>query len=870
MRIVFDAQGALGGSRHRGIGRYTKSFLREFARLAQQHDLYILLNTMLPEAHNEVRLSLAGLVSSEKFITWSAEPPIGAMHFENWGRRAFAREIYEEVIASLEPDLLIISSMFEGAEDDAVCSIDPSRDYIVATICYDLIPMIYRQHYLLHPGMEAYYRRQLEVLRRSDLLLAISQSAADEAVQLLRYPRERVQNIGAAVDRGFAQPCELELNRRFGITRPYLFYVSAFEVRKNHARLIEAYAKLPEKLRSRHQLVLGGGVGNTEDLKRVAFGEGLSEDQVIFTGSVDDGELAALYHRAKAVVFPSWHEGFGLPILEAMVFGKAVIASNRSSMPEVIGDKEALFDPFNSHSISASIVRVLTDDEFRARLEHNAIVRVANFSWEKSAHAALTFLESGVARWPRSRDYGRRFAANALMRVKNNPRLLGFRPDVATQHIARSFRRGERRQLLIDISRLIVEDAHTGIQRVVRAILANLLKYPPTGWVIEPVYATPNELGYRYARSFADRLLGLEQPWHEDRPVEVWSGDILCILDLEPDVLVAQRSVLNEWRLQGAQVFTVVHDILPLLLPNYFPESVGKEVMGRWIDELAKHDGAICVSETVAGQLKHWMQQNNVEINPAFRFDWFHHGSDIEESFPTRGIPAAASSVFKIMADRTTALMVGTLEPRKGHTQALEAFEQLWREGLDFALVIVGKKGWRVEHLEQRLRKHPEFGRRLIWLERASDEFLSQLYKKASFLLGASEGEGFGLPLIEAARNGLPLVVRDLPVFREVARHGAHFFPSRRDPMVIADAIKEWTELKSQNAHPKPDVVPWLTWAQSANMLFCALTGERPTENRVNDLQGHDTSPTTSHEGDRIDSGSTKAMRSGSSRRVVQ
>src|SRR3546814_3809069 len=152
---------------------------------------------MLPDAFDELRIGLEGLIPMENFITWSAEAPVGGMHIENWERRAFAREIWEEAINSLEPDLLLISSLFEGAEDDAVSSIPVGRDYLVATICYDLIPLIYREHYLLHPGMEDYFHRQIEQLRRSDFLLAISQSAADEAVQLLRYTLERVSNMGA-------------------------------------------------------------------------------------------------------------------------------------------------------------------------------------------------------------------------------------------------------------------------------------------------------------------------------------------------------------------------------------------------------------------------------------------------------------------------------------------------------------------------------------------------------------------------------------------------------------------------------------------------------------------------------------------------
>src|SRR3546814_11877399 len=98
MRIVIDPQGALGGSKHRGIGRYTRSFLREFIRLAEHHEIYIILNTMLPDAFDELRIGLEGLIPMENFITWSAEAPVGGMHIDNWERRAFAREERKSVV----------------------------------------------------------------------------------------------------------------------------------------------------------------------------------------------------------------------------------------------------------------------------------------------------------------------------------------------------------------------------------------------------------------------------------------------------------------------------------------------------------------------------------------------------------------------------------------------------------------------------------------------------------------------------------------------------------------------------------------------------------------------------------------------------
>jgi glycosyltransferase involved in cell wall biosynthesis len=124
--------------------------------------------------------------------------------------------------------------------------------------------------------------------------------------------------------------------------------------------------------------------------------------------------------------------------------------------------------------------------------------------------------------------------------------------------------------------------------------------------------------------------------------------------------------------------------------------------------------------------------------------------------------------------------MVGTLEPRKGHQQALAACEQLWADGVDANQVIVGKQGWMVEALVERMTHHAELNRRLFWLDGISDEFLEQVYAASACLIAASYGEGFGLPLIEAAQHKLPIVARDIPVFREVAGSHAHYFSERR------------------------------------------------------------------------------------------
>ena len=167
--------------------------------------------------------------------------------------------------------------------------------------------------------------------------------------------------------------------------------------------------------------------------------------------------------------------------------------------------------------------------------------------------------------------------------------------------------------------------------------------------------------------------------------------------------------------------------------------------------------------------------------------------------------------------------MVGTIEPRKGHEQVLSAFESLWRGDLDANLVIVGKQGWMVEQLIDRIRAHPELGKRLFWLEGPGDDQLQRLYEVSNCLLVASLGEGFGLPLLEAAVHGLPILARDLPVFREVAGDCATYFRGS-EPQELADAIVRWVEENERGIHRPSRDIPCRTWRQSAGELMDRLT----------------------------------------------
>jgi glycosyltransferase involved in cell wall biosynthesis len=256
-------------------------------------------------------------------------------------------------------------------------------------------------------------------------------------------------------------------------------------------------------------------------------------------------------------------------------------------------------------------------------------------------------------------------------------------------------------------------------------------------------------------------------------------------------------------------------------MPQYFPKVTAK-AFDKWLRVIVQTDGALCISRTVADDLAKWIDDCAPQRLQPFKIGVFHIGADIENSIPTLGLNSEATQVLKTLGSRPSFLMVGTLEPRKGHAQSLDAFERLWAEGFDVNLVIVGKCGWDVDTLTKHLRNHPEFGERLFWLEGISDEYLEKVYAACSCLIAASEGEGFGLPLIEAARHKLPILARDISVFREVA--GTHvFYFSGLEAVQLENAVKQWLVLFREHKHPRSDNLQWLTWKQSARQLVDSL-----------------------------------------------
>lgn len=838
MRIVIDMQGAQTESRFRGIGRYTMAFAQAVVHNRGKHEVLLALSGLFPDTIEPIRDAFDGLLPQENIRVWHALGPVKNEAPNNSVRREVAELVREAFLASLCPDVIHVTSLFEGYVDDAVTSIGQLDHRIpVSVILYDLIPLLNPDQYLTpNPNFAVYYKRKLQSLRHAEKYFAISVYTRQEGLDCLGVDSERIVNISTAIGPEFRR-VEIDeqavglLRLKLGLSRPFVLYTGGADERKNLPRLIEAWSNLPVELRQAHHLLFAGRIpdGNVAEFRRIAQRHSLKDDELRFSGYVSDEELVQLYNLCKLYVLPSWHEGFGLPALEAMACGAPVIGANTTSLPEVIGLEDALFDPFQVKAISNKIERALTDESFLANLRAHGLEQSKRFSWNKTAQLAIAAWEHLVTKRRISNDG---LAAIQCERDKLIEAIASRLGDVNEQElislsaqIAQNECNGIERQLLLDISELHQRDSATGVQRVVRSYLHQLLRNPPRGFRVFPVYATLTE-GYRYATTYTERFLGHPQPGIADAPIRWQRGDIFFGLDMQHHVQLAHASTFARLRQDGVIVKFLVYDLLPIQLADFFKDSHAKELHEQWLTMIAAQDEAICISKATADAYKEWVNTHGIATSPSFDFDWVHMGADLEGSQPSCGLPADASDTLRILESRPSFLTVSTLEPRKAQSQILDAVEVLWSAGEDVNLVLVGQQGWKIDALVDRIAKHPENGKRLFWLKGISDEYLERVYQASTCLVAASINEGFGLPLIEAARHAIPIIARDIPVFREVAGEAAFYFSGDTGEQ-IAQAMVEWLRAHRKGAAPQSTSMRWSTWAQSTEQLKAALINRR-------------------------------------------
>ena len=239
-----------------------------------------------------------------------------------------------------------------------------------------------------------YYNGQINrAVKQSDHILADSEATRNDLVNMLNVPVSKITVHTLGVDESFQPlpPATLATYRQqLDLPETYLLFVGTFEPRKNIVGLLEAYQMLLDRLPDVPPLVLAGHQGWMFDETMARIKQMQLEGHIIWREDVHQQVLPALYNLATVLVTPSFYEGFGFPALEAMACGTVPIVSNRSSLPEVVGDVGAQIDPDNPSTIADALFRALTDSSWLEKNREAGLIRATQFTWENTARIALS------------------------------------------------------------------------------------------------------------------------------------------------------------------------------------------------------------------------------------------------------------------------------------------------------------------------------------------------------------------------------------------------------------------------------------------------------------------------------------------------
>lgn len=394
-------------------------------------------------------------------------------------------------------------------------------------------------------------------------------------------------------------------------------------------------------------------------------------------------------------------------------------------------------------------------------------------------------------------DVGRHWASGAAMAPSEvDGRSVERRPPWSA--------RGRRGPLLAsDVTLYRATPFMSGIQRTAHRLHSALSEIlAERGGAVVPVHlGTPPE-GVAHPDIRRDDVLAAERVMPGD-------PDWILGIDLNAQVMHSAPAVLPA-RARGVGLAINVFDLIPYTHPHWYPAGAAASSFTPWLQEAVRMADVLLVnSRATATDLEKYIARAPPKRPDGFVVHLLPLGCDFDQ----------APDVEPPERDRTHFLVVGTIEPRKGHSEVLDAFERLWIAGNNSKLTVVGRAGWMVDDLVRRMEalqgRQPLFR----WLRNASDLELDRLYRQCTAAIVPSQKEGFGLPVVEATMRGCPVITRDIPVLREVAGESATYFSSF-EPLddVIARVV-------NGQLIPQVSDTPLLSWRHVGERLLAVLDG---------------------------------------------
>jgi glycosyltransferase involved in cell wall biosynthesis len=268
---------------------------------------------------------------------------------------------------------------------------------LVVTL-HDLIPLTYyeKEDHRLPWRMRAFYRWNLRAATKAARLVTVSETSKSEIGQVFGRAADRVSVVYNGVEAAAGAADDPSALARYNLDRPYVLVVGSWEPRKNLARLLKAYdVAVREGLPCDLVLVVERKSGHSAPL-RAAVEALSSRERIHFLHSVDPAAMRAIYCRASLLAFPSLHEGFGFPPVQAMACGTPVVASRIPVMEEILGDAAYLVDPYDVRSMADGLLAVGSDPQLAGRLVKAGLNRASGYTWEEAARATLSVYNVAV------------------------------------------------------------------------------------------------------------------------------------------------------------------------------------------------------------------------------------------------------------------------------------------------------------------------------------------------------------------------------------------------------------------------------------------------------------------------------------------
>lgn len=377
-----------------------------------------------------------------------------------------------------------------------------------------------------------------------------------------------------------------------------------------------------------------------------------------------------------------------------------------------------------------------------------------------------------------------------------------------------------RRQILVDVSVLVKNDAGTGIQRTVKGVLLELLNVENGGYEVFPVFATKKKK-YQYVEEL--KFNGYNYTGRKKGLVHVSRGDIFLGLDLCAHIIDKRKAQLIAWKLKGVEIHFFLYDLLPVMYPAFFNE-ISVNYFRRWLDLITLlSDSLISISATTRDRYLNFFLERGVSYNLLPMVSVVPLGADIylQEELSISNHYLSTSDIERYRAT-TTILMVGTIEPRKGYADIIKSFKLIWEWGYDINLIVIGRKGWKTEALQSDMYTLMDNNPRFKWYFDANDATVESLYKCSSGVIAASIDEGYGLPIIEATLHKKPVLARDIEIFREISCGNVTFFDAE-NKFSRASQILSWVQ--AIDTYKITDVAfKYYTWKDTVKKILDILS----------------------------------------------